>query len=106
MYAHYLRPVTKRPAAPIYATCCHMGQKLRRHERLKWNRVGTITALTGGDIINCWVADVSAGGAKLLVPTPEIVPDYFRLQFGDPIEPKCSVRWRRGKELGVMFLTR
>ena len=64
------------------------------------------TALTGNHIINCVVKDISVGGARLLAPVSEVVPDYFRLNYGSAKEPKCSVRWRQGSELGVAFMLR
>ena len=83
-----------------------MDQERRKHKRTEWNKPGTVTALTGNHIINCAVRDISVGGALLLAPVSEVVPDYFRLNYGSAMEPKCSVRWRKGNELGVAFMLR
>ena len=81
-----------------------MGQEKRGHLRTHWQRPGTISSLAGTVVADCVVKDISAGGARLIVTTPDVVPDYFRLDYGsDNTRPKCRVRWRRGKELGVQF---
>jgi hypothetical protein len=72
-----------------------------------WNRPGVILSLDGRQcIIDCLVKDISAGGARLWVAIKEIVPDYFRLDYGSKVQPRCSVRWRRGQEIGLKFLPR
>ncbi len=81
-----------------------MGQELRSHERIEWNRLGKITSLAGHSICDCWVKDISGNGAHLLVLMMQLVPDYFRLNYGvQKIEPKCRVRSREGNELDVEF---
>jgi PilZ domain len=76
----------------------------RKHKRTAWNRPGVIFSLTGEHIIDCLVKDISAGGARLWVSVEEVVPDYFRLDYGAKLQPKCSVRWRRATEIGIRFL--
>jgi hypothetical protein len=50
------------------------------------------------------VKDISAGGARLIVPAVEVMPDFFRLDYGvEGLTPKCRVRWREGNEIGVQF---
>ena len=81
-----------------------MAQDPRKHERIAWNRPGEVSSLTGHSICNCFVKDTSAGGARLVVPAAEVVPDYFRLNYGvEGVTPKCRVRWRDGNEIGVEF---
>lgn len=58
--------------------------------------------MTGHSVCNCFVKDIFSGGACLIVPLPEDVPDYFRLNCGVD-ELKCRVRWRNGNEMGVEF---
>jgi hypothetical protein len=62
-----------------------------------------MTSLTGLSIGECLVRNISPAGARLTVPMSEIVPDYFRLNYGADLEPKCPVRWRDGNEMGVEF---
>jgi hypothetical protein len=77
----------------------------RRNQRLEWNRPGKLISLVGYPISNCWVKNISPRGARLMIPMSEVVPDFFRLNYGAvDVQPKCSVRWRRGKELGVRFI--
>jgi hypothetical protein len=78
----------------------------RKNHRADWNRQGEIISLTGTLIAKCWVKDISASGARILVSVPEVIPDYFRLHFGGARIPKCAVRWRSDKQLGVEFLLR
>jgi hypothetical protein len=79
----------------------------RRYKRTEWKRPGQIISLVGQPIINCIVQDISAAGARLAVPVPDVVPDYFVLHYGsEQVKPKCRVRWRHGNELGVEFYTR
>jgi hypothetical protein len=81
-----------------------MNQDLRKHKRIAWNRQGKISSLTGHFISDCLVKDISPGGACLVVPVAEVVPDYFRLNYGsEDLAPKCRVRWRNGDEMGVEF---
>jgi PilZ domain len=82
-----------------------MDEDLRGHKRIEWNRPGKIISLLGHHICNCWVKDISPSGARLIVPMSEVVPDFFRLNYGaEDVKPKCSVRWRTDKELGVRFI--
>lgn len=83
-----------------------MGENLRRFKRLKWNREGEILSLVGKRIATCLVKDISINGARLEVRTAEKLPDCFRLDYGGDEQPKCSVRWRNGNEMGVQFLLR
>ena len=81
-----------------------MAQDPRKHPRSEWNRPGDVSSLTGQFICNCFVKDISANGACLIVSVAEVVPDYFRLNYGvEKLIPKCRVRWRRGNEMGVQF---
>jgi hypothetical protein len=81
-----------------------MAQDPRKHTRTEWNRLGEVSSLTGQFICNCFVKDISAGGACVIVPAAEVVPDYFRLNYGvEDLTPKCRVRWRSGNEMGVEF---
>jgi hypothetical protein len=81
-----------------------MAQDPRKHTRIAWNRQGEVSSLAGHFICNCFVKDISPGGACLIVPAAEVVPDYFRLNYGvEELTPKCRVRWRNGNEMGVEF---
>jgi hypothetical protein len=73
-----------------------MNEDNPRQRRLEWERPGTISTLFGSFIVNCIVRDISPGGARLRVPVPEVLPDYFKLDYGDPdVKPKCVVMAQR-----------
>lgn len=80
-----------------------LAQDPRKHTRVAWNRQGEVSSLTGHFICACFVRDISPAGARLIVPS-EVVPDYFRLNYGfEGLTPKCRVRWRDGNQMGVQF---
>jgi hypothetical protein len=82
-----------------------MNREQRKEKRIVWDRPGAISSLVGKHIINCIVKDISPRGARPLVPMPEVLPDYFRLDYGDQaVQPKCAIRWRKGNKAGVKFL--
>ncbi len=58
----------------------------------------------GKKIATCLVKGISTNGARLEVDSPEKLRDCFRLNHGGDKQPKCSVRWRNGREMGVQFL--
>jgi hypothetical protein len=81
-----------------------MSEDQRKHTRIAWKRQGEVSSLTGNFICKCFVKDISPGGACLIIPVEELVPDYFRLNYGfEELTPKCRVRWRDGNEMGVEF---
>jgi hypothetical protein len=62
----------------------------RKQRRIGWKRPGRILLLAGGASIDCMVMDISVGGARILVSIPEIVPDYFKLDYGSSAIPECG----------------
>jgi hypothetical protein len=79
----------------------------RRQRRIGWRRAGRIVSLTGEAGVDCIVLDISVRGARLMVSIPELVPDYFKLDYGSKTSiPKCRVRWRDGHEFGIEFFGR
>jgi hypothetical protein len=81
-----------------------LAREKRRSRRIDLNRAGEISSLTGQSVVGCLVLDISASGARLMVATPDVVPDYFRLNYGsESVKPKCRVRWRNDNEIGVEF---
>jgi hypothetical protein len=55
----------------------------------------------------CQILDVSARGAKIVVSTPSEIPARFELAIfqNDEKRRACEVAWRRGKMLGVKFVS-
>ena len=55
--------------------------------------------------LQCAVRDLSDTGARLLVEGSIDAPDTFELLVAiDGTEADCRVVWRRGKEVGVLFV--
>lgn len=58
----------------------------------------------GGEDRECWVADVSQGGAKLTGIAAEVGSQFdITLVPRAPKRP-CEVVWRHGNTLGIKFL--
>ena len=55
----------------------------------------------------CHVLDVSSRGARIAVQMPSEVPARFELAIfqNDEKRRACEVAWRRGKVLGVKFVS-
>jgi len=86
-----------------------MHKNRRKHKRLTWNRKGEIISLLGQQIAICFVKDISESGARIEISGLDKffkLPDCFRLNYGADEQPKCSIRWRNGNEIGVEFLLR
>ncbi len=55
----------------------------------------------------CHILDVSSHGAKIAVQMPSEIPARFELDIFQNDEKRrvCEVAWRRGKMLGVKFVS-
>jgi hypothetical protein len=53
---------------------------------------------------NCWLADISQSGARLVVAQSRRLPDQFTLVLSGEMKRRCEVVWRTSQELGVRFL--
>ncbi len=76
----------------------------RRSERLAMRGLGKIQLGTGSLPRDCWVSDVSDGGARLHAEFE--VPDEFILVLPgrNGGRRECRVVWRLGHEVGVEFV--
>jgi PilZ domain len=81
--------------------------KIQREPRRQLNkRPAWLSVDDGMTKIECFVLDVSPGGAKLVTEAAIDVRDSFLLALV-PEHPKrqpCEVVWRRGQTYGVKFL--
>jgi hypothetical protein len=81
--------------------------KVPREPRRHLNRQpGWITIDNEASGCECFVLDVSPGGAKIMTDAEIDVSDRFGLTLV-PAHPKrhpCEVVWRRGNTYGVKFL--
>jgi hypothetical protein len=64
---------------------------------------GSIVCEGSAQPLDCVVADISDGGARLVVASP--VPEEFLLRLNDGTDAvhKCRVVWRLDDELGAEF---
>ena len=63
--------------------------------------MGKILGGAGALPRDCWISDVSDGGARL--HSEADVPDEFALMLPDGVRRECRVVWRLGPEAGVAF---
>lgn len=77
----------------------------RSADRRRTLKAGVI-AYSGRHVtLQCAVRDLSDTGARLLVEGSIDAPDTFELIIAiDGMEADCRVAWRRGKEVGVVFV--
>lgn len=54
----------------------------------------------------CLLWDISDGGARLVIPAPEVLPDQFHLLTSRKERPGrlCRVVWRSGANVGLKFV--
>ena len=75
----------------------------RQGRRVSLDRPGRVEAGQGASHA-CIVRDISAAGARLLLPEAETVPDAFALSLDPGGESwACRVIWRSLGEIGVAF---
>jgi hypothetical protein len=78
----------------------------RTSERLTVREEVKIMLPNNGMGLDCIATNVSDGGARLLVRTPDL-PEIFVLHFvASGKRRHCRVVWRQGAETGVAFTDR
>ena len=83
-------------------------KKVQREPRRELRKRPTwMTVDDGVTKIECFVLDVSPGGAKIATDVPLDVRDSFQLALvpEHTTRQSCEVVWRRGKTYGVKFLS-
>jgi hypothetical protein len=89
----------------IFAGVAKMKPKHLEREVRRVRHLAAWVNVNGRARCECQVLDISRQGAKVVVDTPELVPDYFELAFFQGDQKRiCKVIWRRAKMLGVQFL--
>lgn len=81
--------------------------KVQREPRRELRKRPTWMTVDGGVTkIECFILDVSPGGAKVVTDTALDVRDIFDLALVPEhmTRQSCEVVWRRGKTYGVKFL--
>jgi PilZ domain len=55
-------------------------------------------------VLNCRIRNLSEGGARLELPTSQLLPHAFELHMtGMPVR-HCTLRWAKGRLAGVSFV--
>jgi hypothetical protein len=81
--------------------------KVQREPRRQLRkRPAWISVDDGITMLECFVLDVSPGGAKIATDAAFDVGDRFGLALvpDHPKHQRCEVVWRRGKTCGIKFL--
>jgi PilZ domain len=78
----------------------------RRHGRVAFNRPGFLVLEPDGPWIECFIVDVSEGGACINVGALA-VPETFvlLLSLNGEVRRLCQLVWRSGELLGARFLS-
>ena len=58
----------------------------------------------GGGSIPCRIRNISEGGARLELGTPQLLPHTFELHIAGMPVRICSLRWAKDNLVGVAFL--
>ncbi len=79
----------------------------RRSDRRRTRTPGILSFAGLGAPVPCAVRDLSEVGARLAILRPSEIPDRFTLRLVESGETcDAAVRWRRGREIGVEFMSR
>ncbi len=80
--------------------------KIQREPRRQLNKRPTWISMDGTTTNECFVLDVSPGGAKIMTDAEIDIRDRFGLALvpDRPNRQPCEVVWRRGNIYGVKFL--
>ena len=76
----------------------------RRSSRKQGLRSGRINYGRSGASMVCMVLDTSAGGARLIPADMHLCPSHFSLRIAGEPTRRCTVVWRKQKQLGVKFV--
>jgi hypothetical protein len=78
----------------------------RKAERALVRRCGWYVRSVGQQLRECTVWDVSESGARLVVDSPETIPDLFHIYMTLDFSSRrhCRVVWRSKTQIGVEFL--
>ena len=83
-----------------------MSNERRRAQRQDMRWEALIVGNEGSIVARCMMINVSASGAKLILPASTEVPDFFVLVLSKngEVRRQCEVTWRREKSVGVRFV--
>ncbi len=75
----------------------------RRHKRVRALKRTRIHFGDPSETMRCFVADLSATGARLRPADAPKLPDNFELELEHDLFLRCAVQFRSDDELGVSF---
>jgi hypothetical protein len=75
----------------------------RRHLRFDLDRFTCVTAVAGGRLYECQVADISLGGLRLRFAGPPPTEAQIALRHATAGELSALQVWQSGNELGLTF---
>ncbi len=84
-----------------------LGGEARRNKRKSFDYVAGLLVGDSAELLPCQVADISAGGARLVVfCDTDQLPGTLTLVLSSngQVRRRCKVAWRRRSEIGVQFL--
>jgi hypothetical protein len=78
----------------------------RAASRTTVRRIGWLTRTKGENLRECVVFDESEKGARLVVDSPNEIPDtfYLYLSLDFSSRRRCRVAWRSETQIGVEYL--
>lgn len=77
---------------------------LRRHPRRRTLLSGKLVFDGGARSFDCVIRDMSASGARVQLPGPEILPrTLWLIEMRAGLAHQCRVSWRQGRETGLQF---
>ncbi len=81
----------------------------RTHPRLRTLKMARLAFRDAHCSFDVTIRDVSAGGVKLRLPTPFVVPRVFDLiilnpNTGQPVSRACALCWQHGALAGARFI--
>jgi hypothetical protein len=82
-----------------------MLRERRKDHRYTVNRAAQFRTDIGALPRDCMIADISTGGARLLIQGVDVPDQFYLLISGeDGAHRECRVVWRLGGEIGVAFV--
>ena len=77
----------------------------RGKERRTALKSGKIVYNKGQTTIECRIRNISEGGARLELGTPQLLPHTFELHISGMPVKVCSLRWAKDNLVGVAFVS-
>ena len=79
----------------------------RRNKRKQFSYAGALDVGVGNELLPCEIADISEGGARIVVFTdPGELPDLIALILSPngKVRRNCRIAWRSSTEVGLQFI--